>query len=139
MERVKFIFQQSMMISFGILVGMGFEGFIYRDNIRFMWYHPISVIFAGIVCSLPTLFLCSENEMSRKKYILRIVLHFISLFAVVMILGKLFRWYTVLEGALFVAGEFVFVYIFVWVATTWMGLRDGKEINNALDDIRDDE
>ena len=139
MEKIKFLFQQTMMISFGILVGISFQGLIYGNEIYFTWYHPLSILISGVVCSLPTLILWSDKEVSRKKYIIQIIVHFLLLFAIVMTMGKIFRWYTVIEGALFVAGEFIFVYVFVWVATTWIGAVDGKNINNALDGIRDEE
>jgi len=139
MEKVKFLFQQTMMISFGILVGISFQGFCYREQIEFQWYHPVSILIAGVVCSLPTLFLWTEKELPRKRYIVRIILHFLALLAIVMGLGWIFHWYTMWIGALFIAGEFVFVYVFVWCVTTWIGRVEGKNINNALDGIRDEE
>ena len=54
-------------------------------------------------------------------------------------LGWLFNWYSELEGALYIVGIFTFVYLFVWVASSWMGASDQKHINNALESIRDEE
>lgn len=139
MEKLKYLFQQIMMISFGILIGITVEGIFYGKEIAFEWYHPLSILMTGVVCSLPGLFLWGGDELPRRKYMFRIVLHFLVLFALVMGIGKLARWYTMWVGALFIAVEFIFVYIFVWVATTWMGHVDGKHINNALDGIRDEE
>lgn len=139
MEKIKFIFQQTMMISFGILVGISFQGICYGEDICFQWYHPLSILLTGIVCSVPTLFLWGGEELPRRQYITRIIAHFFALFVIVMCIGKIFRWYTMWIGALFVAGEFIFVYIFVWIATTWIGTVDEKNINNALGDIRDEE
>ena len=56
-----------------------------------------------------------------------------------MIIGYVFKWYRHLDGALFVAIEYVGVYIFVWLASMWIGLVDEKKINNALDSIRDED
>lgn len=139
MEKIKFLFQQAMTISFGILVGLSIEGLVYQDNISLKWYHPISIVVAGVICAIPTFLFYSEKEMPREKYMVRIIIHFISLLAVVMMLGKFFRWYNQIDGALFVAGIYVCVYIFVWVATTWLGAVEGKHINKALDDIRDED
>lgn len=139
MEKIKFLFQQAMMISFGILVGLSIEGFVYGNDLNLKWYHPISIVLAGIVCALPTFILCSEKEMPRNKFIVRIVLHFLSLFVIVMTFGNFFKWYKEWDGALFVAGIYFFVYIFVWIVTTWLGAIEGKNINNALDGIRDEE
>lgn len=139
MEKIKFLFQQTMMISFGILVGISFQGVCYGERINFEWYHPLSILITGVVCSVPTLFLWGGEELPRGKYIVKIVLHFLSLFAIVMVIGRLFHWYTMWIGALFIAGEFIFVYVFVWIATSWIGHVDGEHINNALEGIRDEE
>jgi len=139
MEKVKIIVLQTMFISFGILLGLSFESFCYREEIQLAWYHPVSIVLAGLLCSFPTLLLTTEKELPKSQYRVRIFLHFLALFAFVMGFGYLFRWYTMWIGALFVAGEFVFVYIFVWVVTTWLGQRDQKEINAALKDIQDEE
>ena len=60
-------------------------------------------------------------------------------FAAVSLLGWLFKWYTNIIGYLFVILIFVCVYVFVWVMTKWFYVKEDKEINNALDSIRDEE
>lgn len=139
MDKLKFLVQQAMIISFGILIGVSIEGLAYREEIQFTWYHPLSILIAGVFCSLPTLFLWTEKELPKLQHRIRIGLHFLFLFAFVMGFGYVFRWYTMWVGALFVAVEFVFIYNFVWVATTWLGHRDQKDINEALKSIQDEE
>lgn len=142
MERIKMLFLQSMMISFGILIGLSIQGIIYKsigDTITLQWYHPLSIVVAGFLCSLPTLLLTSDEHIPKSKYHLRIIIHFIILFIVIMVFGRLVNWYTQLDGAISVAIEFVFIYNFVWVGNAWLGVKDQKKINQALDDIRDEE
>lgn len=142
MGRIKWLFQQAMMISFGILVGLSIEAIYYRiigDSITLAWYHPISILIAGVLCSLPSIFLELTKDLPKNKNRLGIVLHFIFLFIVVMTMGYVFKWYHHFDGALFVAIEYVGVYVFVWLASMWIGLVDEKKINNALDSIRDED
>lgn len=133
------LFQHTMMISFGILIGMSLEGVMYLNDIDFRWYHPLSVVVTSVLCSIPSLILCSERELPRNKFRIRIAIHFLLLFTMVLGLGWLFNWYSKLEGALYIVGIFTFVYLFVWVASSWMGASDQKHINNALESIRDEE
>lgn len=138
-EKLRIIFVQTVMISFGILAGISIQGLLTAGDFSFTWYHPASIIITGFLCSFPTLLLYSEKQVSRKMYIVRIVLHCFFLFALVMGLGWLFKWYTKPSGALIVAIEYVFVYSFVWITNAWLGAKDQKKINSVLDDIRDEE
>lgn len=140
MDKIKWLFQQSMMISFGILVGLSIECIYYQlinDTITLEWYHPLSIVLAGLLCALPSLVLDLAKELPSDKNRLCIGIHFVFMFAVVMVMGYVFNWYNHIDGAIFVAVEFIGVYIFVWVASAWIGLMDQKKINQALDSIRD--
>ena len=69
----------------------------------------------------------------------RNVIQFTLVFAAVSLLGWLFKWYSDIVSYLFVILIFIFVYVFVWVMTKWFYVKEDKEINNALDSIRDEE
>ena len=100
------------------------------------WYFALSVIFAGVLCSGPSLILCSDII---KPFFVRIILHFLMIFAAVSLLGWLFKWYTGLVGYAFVMLIFVLVYVFVWIMTKVFYVREDREINSALNSIRDSE
>lgn len=142
MERLKFLFQQTMMISFGIIAGLSIQGIVshsVEDAFVLQWYHPASIIVTGILCSLPSLLLGGGKEHSRKSFHIRIALHFVFLFAVVMSMGYIFRWYSTIEGAIWIVCDYVIIYVFVWLVSGWLGIINQKEINNALEKIRDEE
>ena len=75
----------------------------------------------------------------KNKYIVRIVLHCIGLYATVSLFGLVFKWYTKIDGFIFMSIIYFAVYIFVWVVSLWFHKRDDNKINKALDDIRDEE
>lgn len=142
MNKLKIVLQQAMMISFGILLGISAEAVYYRcvcDDITLKWYHPISIVLAGFLCSMPTLILLCDAEISRKKYRIRIAIHCVLVGAIVMGLGYFFNWYTNLTGFIFIVIEYFCIYAFVWACSLWIGVMDEKKINAAIKYIQDEE
>ena len=139
MSKIKMVFLQTSFISLGIFFAVGiaqaishFAGSPYNTD----WYFLLSVIFAGFLCSLPSFILCFEKI---KPFFVRIIIQFTMVLASVSLLGWLFKWYTGLVGYLFIVLIFIFVYAFVWIMTKWFYVKEDKEINNALNSIRDEE
>ena len=144
MNKLKLWLEQTMMISFAIFVGIIIEGLVYSfmgDNLadfNLTWLQLVSVILTGAVCSLPTLFWLTD-DLPRNKFIIRISLHCICLYAVVALFGFVFKWFEHMDGFIFMTIIYFMVYIFVWLVTLWFHKRDENQINKALDDIRDEE
>lgn len=139
MNRLKLLYTQASFISVGIFLGVGITQFIYHligDAYALEWHFTLSVILAGILCALPTLLLVGDNIKNIK---LKIAIHFVLQFVIVTLLGFLFKWYSNLLGYLVVMAIFVCVYVFVWMTMLWVYKKDDKQINSALDSIRDEE
>lgn len=139
MSKIKMLFFQTSFISLGIFLAVGvaqafmhFTGNTYTTD----WYFLLSVILAGVLCSLPSFVLNAEKI---KPFIVRIIIQFTLVFAAVSLLGWLFKWYSDIVSYLFVILIFIFVYAFVWIMTKWFYVKEDKEINNALESIRDEE
>ena len=129
MKKWKIIFSQTLMISTGILFGVGVQGLINHLNtgaemLRWQWYIPLSIILEG-------------KSVSRSR--LRIVLHFLFLFLVVAGCGYLFGWYETAGELAVIGGMYVLIYGFVWLGSLWMNKADEKKINEAINEIRDEE
>lgn len=141
-DKLKLFFFQSMMISFGIIVGMTIEAVFYKllgEEFRLEWYHLVSIVVAGFACAWPALLKSPKREFSRNKFYLYIVIHFFLLMGEVVGIGYLFNWYRHWDGLIFVVADYILIYIFVWAVSAWMGFIDQKKINAALDEIRDEE
>ena len=139
MRSLKLLFMQASFISTGIFLGVGIAQIIYHligDEYISEWYFIPSVLLTGILCSLPVLLIAGENQ---SHYKLRIVAHFSILFIVVSLLGLLFKWYSNFMGYAIVMLIFICVYVFVWIVTAWIYKAEDKQINTALDSIRDEE
>ena len=144
MKKWKLIFSQTLMISTGILFGVGVQALIQHlntgmKNLEWQWYIPLSIIFTGFLCALASLFLLEDEGEKVSRSGLRIVLHFLFLFGVVAGCGYLFGWYDNALGLAVIGGMYVLIYGFVWAGSLWMGKADEKKINEAIDQIRDEE
>ena len=66
MKKWKIVFNQTLMISTGILFGLGVQKLIEwlrnKDtSINWPWYIPLSIILTGFLCALATLFLIDRD------------------------------------------------------------------------------
>ena len=146
MNKLKLWLEQTMTISFAILVGIIIEGVIYcviwgdpLASFALSWLQLLSVVLTGALCSIPTLFWLTDSDVPKNKFIVRIILHCIFLYVIVSLFGWIFKWYVHLDGFIMMTVIFFLVYAFVWAVTLWFHKRDDNRINKALDDIRDEE
>ena len=144
MKKWKIVFNQTLMISTGILFGVGVQALISHFSggnrmLSWPWYIPLSIILTGFLCSLGTLLLLEEDSRDLVHSKLRILLHFIFLFLVVAGCGYLFGWYETPGELAVIGGMYVLIYVFVWAGSLWVGKADEKKINEAISEIRDEE
>ena len=142
MNITKKLFVQSMAIATGILFLNGINavvGHFAGHDIVMEWYHPITIVLTGVFCALPTILLRDYEQWDRKTFWIRLSVHCMVLYAVVISAGWLFRWYTDTDSFISVSVIFFLVYTFVWLSSHWLDKQDEKKINHALDAIRDDE
>ena len=145
MNRFKLWLEQTMTISFAIYVGIIIEGLVYAmmgdplTSFNLTWLQLVSVILTGALCSLPTVFWLADTDIPKNKFIVRIILHCIGLYAIVSLFGYIFKWYVKLDGFIMMTIIYFLVYVFVWIVSLWFHKRDDNKINKALDDIRDEE
>ena len=146
MAKLKLWFEQCVIVSFAILAGVVLEGllfhWLYGDTLSSFyldWYQLLSIVMTGIVCGIPTILLLDEDTLKRIPFILKVILHCILTYLVVAGIGKVFSWYTKLSGFIMMTIIFVLVYVFVWVSNIWLHKQDEKKINQALEDLRDEE
>lgn len=141
-EKLKPIFIQMLMITTGIVAVMsveGIAGYLKGEAYSLMWYHPVSILAAAVLCSLPSLLFSGYEKWSKNKFIVCVVIHAIILYIIIVGMGYVFTWYKNLPEWIFVTAAYVLIYVFVWVGSLWIGKRDANEINEALNGIRDEE
>ena len=143
MKIVKVIVFQAMMITFGIVAVVGIstavEHFRGAGEWSIQWYHPLSFILCGILGAIPTVVWYNMEALNKKQFLVRLILHCLCLYIVVMACGYFFKWYSALDGFIGVSISFFLVYGFVWAATAFGFKQDEKEISAAIDKIRDED
>ena len=145
MYKLKVIFEQTMMVSFMVLCYVSVYGlFALRgEDLGFDWYIPGSIVLASFFCSLVTVFLLydtgEDKDDSPVKYYVRLIAHFILVYAVIMGFGYLFYWYRGTTGFILTSVIYVVIYAGSWIGTELFFRQDEKLISDALDKIRDEE
>ena len=135
-----------MTISFAILVGIIIEGVVYAifmgdelASFNLSWLQLLSIVLTGALCSVPTIIWLVDIDLSGSRFIVRLILHCIGLYAIVSVFGWIFKWYQHIDGFIMVTVIYFLTYAFVWLVSLWLHKRDDNKINKALDDIRDEE
>lgn len=135
------LFDQTLMVSMGILFLLGIEGVIRHmmgKEFQLHWYDPMAIVLTGCFCSFPTLLFCTEGY-GGGRFWLRVALHCLMEWGIVSLAGWIFQWYTTAGGYLVVMIFFFLIYGFVWLASIWMQKIDEEKINQALREIQDEE
>ncbi len=146
MNKLKLWFEQTAIISFSIFVGILIEGLVYSvflgDDLSafsLSWFHILSVILAGAICSVMTILLFIDTNILKNKFTVKIIIHCLSIYLIIVLFGWFFKWFTKLNGFIMVSVIFFLVYAFVWTVSLWIYKRDDNKINKALNGIRDEE
>ncbi len=144
MNRIKLVFNQSMMVSSAILFGLGIEALITHlmgedKYFEWDWYVPLSIIATGVLSSLPSMLLADGEKVTRKQAYIRIAIHFVCVYLIVIGCATVFDWYDTAFGFGIISFMYVLIYLFVWASSWWLLKADEKKINEALKDIRDEE
>ncbi|MCR4791396.1 MAG: DUF3021 domain-containing protein [Lachnospiraceae bacterium] len=144
MNRLKLIFNQTLMISTGILFGLGIQALLARlcgeqTEVSWQWFIPLSIVLTGFLCAIPSVIFLDEEDPFGLHISVKITLHFLAILGVVSLCGRLFGWYDSFSEWLVIAVMYVIIYAFVWAATFWLAKSDANKINDALKDMQDEE
>ena len=136
---IKSILLQFVLITTCVLFGVAFFCLITNSHNPWPWYMPFEILGIAFITSLGTLIHCSKNELSKKAYIIRSIIHFIVLLGIVIGTGYLFKWWSEIPSLLIICAIFVFVYIVVFTVMYIKEKNDSNKINEALKKLNNDE
>jgi hypothetical protein len=144
MTKLKILFNQTLMISTAVLFGVGVQTFLRfvlwgQAGFTWPWYTPLSIVLTGFLCALPTTLILDTEGVSGKKALLRNLVHFILVGGVVSLCGYLFGWYESPADYIPILIMYILIYFFVWFSTLWLLKADEKKINEAIEQLRDEE
>lgn len=139
-KMLPFIFRQTVLISFFMLLLIGIEGImehIAGNTFYLIWYMPMSIVIVGFLCSFPMLVLFKDGEYTVS--LPRVIIHGFLCYAIVMTSGYLFRWYTQPLYFLITSVLFIVIYALVWITSILVNRAETRKINKILEQFRDEE
>lgn len=139
MRIVKMIAMQFLLITVGMLLGIGLMNVFTRDYNDLPWFFPFEILAVALSTALASLVYLSKNELSKKGMMIRQIIHFILLLVIVYSYGYLFKWWSELSGILIVGAIFLGIYAIVFIVTYRMERKDSFKINEALKKLPKDE
>ena len=139
MRIVKMIAIQFLLITVGMLLGIGLMSVFTRDYDDLPWFFPFEILAVALSTALASLVYLSKNELSKKGMIVRQIIHLILLLVIVYSFGYLFKWWSEWSGILIVGAIFFGIYAIVFIATYRMERKDSNKINEALKKLPKDE
>ena len=139
MRIVKMIAMQFLLITVGMLLGIGLMNVFTRDYNDLPWFFPFEILAVALSTALASLVYLSKNELSKKGMMIRQIIHFILLLVIVYSFGYLFKWWSELSGILIVGAIFFGIYAIVSIVTYRMERKDSFKINEALKKLPKDE
>lgn len=144
MKWLKVVFYQTLMISTAILFGIGVQAAVLHftteyDAMSWPWYTPLSIVFTGFLCSLPTCLMLFMEKMKTAALRVCVILHFFLIAGIVTGCGAMFGWFESRGEYIIIMVMYVIIYFAVWISTLWMSKADEKKINAAIKELQDDE
>ncbi len=139
MRIVKMIAMQFLLITVGMLLGIGLMNVFTRDYNNLPWFFPFEILAVALSTALASLVYLSKNELSKKGMMVRQIIHLILLLVIVYSFGYLFKWWSELSGILIVGAIFFGIYAIVFIVTYRMERKDSFKINEALKKLPKDE
>ena len=139
MRIVKMIAMQFLLITVGMLLGIGLMNVFTRDYNVLPWFFPFEILAVALSTALASLVYLSKNELSKKGMMIRQIIHFILLLVIVYSYGYLFKWWSELSGIFIVGAIFLGIYAIVFIVTYRMERKDSFKINEALKKLPKDE
>lgn len=137
-ETIKFVIMNFFIITVGVLFVISlantFAGVEYYPA-EFPWM----IMLTGAITALPAFIYHVKKEISKKQLIIRFVIHFTVVGAIVLLLGYVWKWYESFEYAILVFIMYVFVYAIVSAYSYFIQYRDAQSINKALEKFNADE
>ena len=138
-DSVKMVISHFFIITVCVTTVIGITNLFSADFQGYPKEFPLHMLLVGATSALPSFLFYFKKEPTRKQFILRIVLHFCCIEAVVLGEGWLLNWYDAPADMAIVAGCVVLVYLAVWFITARSNNKVEHGINEALKNINQDE
>ncbi len=141
-EKLRVLFTETLVIATGMLFGIGVEGIVLKlmgNPLSLGWYQPMAIILTAFLSALITVVIFAKESVTRTTEIIRVIIHFVLLLGVISLAGYFFDWFDSVGLYIAMVTIYFFVYLFSWLANLFILRNDARIINDALNEIRDEE
>ena len=129
---IKMVISHFFIITTSVTAVLGVCNYFSSDFTGYPREFPLYMLLIGATSALPSFLFYFRGEPTRSQFIVRVVLHFLCILAVVLGEGWLIGWYDSPAEMAFIVGIVVLVYIIVWVVTMHSNSKAEQGINEAL-------
>lgn len=132
LEFIKFWIYHYFIIVCGFFFSQAVSGIIFWPD-GFISYQTTLLVFAAaFFAALPTFILYSRKDLDSRQMLIRYMIHFIVLEAVVLGMGYFSNWYDTILQAVFIAVLVAVVYLVVRIVYWFENLRLANRINQKI-------
>lgn len=131
-DTVKMVVSHFFIITVCVTAVIGISNLIAGNKSGYPPEFPLHMLTVGATSALPSFLFYFRREPTRRQFIVRAILHFICIMAIVLGEGYLLKWYDGITDMLFIAGIVILVYAAVWLITLRSNNKAERGINEAL-------
>lgn len=131
-DTVKMVISHFFIITVCVMAAIGVSNLFSADPTGYPKEFPLHMLLVGASTALPSFLFYSRRPLDRRRFLLRSVLHFFCILAIVLTEGYFLKWYNSFAGAAVIAGILIVVYAAVWIITLRSNNRVEQSINEAL-------
>ena len=137
-DTIKMVISHFFIITVCVTAVIGISNLFSADFQGYPREFPLHMLLVGSTSALPSFLFHFKREPTRKQFILRMVIHFFCIMAVVLGEGFLLGWYDNAVDMAIVAGCVTLVYLAVWFITVRSDNKTEQGINEALKKLNED-
>ena len=112
-----------------------YKDFNYSIDGTFPWV----MMLTGLLGALPTLLYYFPKEPTKKQFYIRVALHYLLIYAVILGEGRLLGWFSTVPQMLIIAAMILAVYGLVWLFSIIAEKTLADNINKALQRFNGDD
>ncbi|MBQ6888423.1 MAG: DUF3021 family protein [Lachnospiraceae bacterium] len=134
---VKFLIRQYFVIYTGSMIATFCFCMAFYPEDSLPVSYPAWMLLFSLCGTLPGAVFYSKNELTKKQWYIRRVIHVVLLEAVLLVAGNILGMYEGLSGGFWFAITVLAVYVFVNFITFWMDQKTAEELNKKLKERRE--
>lgn len=138
-DTIKMAISHFFIITVCVTAAIGISNSFVPDHSGYPKEFPLHLLLIGATSALPSLLFYFKKEPTRRQFVIRVILHFCCIMAVVLGEGWLLGWYESVTDMLSVGAVVVIVYLAVWIITRRANKNAADGMNRALKNLNSDE